>query len=276
MKNKKIIEFSIVIPAYKRNNFVKEAIFSVLNQKEIDLDKVEIIIPDDEDDPRIQVQNKKYFEKIHKSIICLVNKHEEGPGGNRQTGFDITTGEYVVFLDCDDKLKPNFLFEMRKVLNNNNFAACICLSETVFENGFNIKEKLKLVPLVLIRDIGLLVGYLINNKSVIPASFYLCQMSHMMFKRKFIIGSKFDYKYRHGGEDWDFFIKAMNKGMIRILPKKLILFRYSLGSSTDDPINRKKKWDSYRLLLKNLQIKYKNGIFNRLFILYISLFEVKH
>lgn len=275
MNKNRFIEFSIVIPAYKRNDFVKEAILSVLNQKKIDLNKIEIIISDDEDDLKIQLANKKYFEKISKNILYIVNKHEEGPGGNRQTGFDVAIGEYVVFLDSDDTLKPFFLFEMRNNLKKYKSVACICLSNTVFEQNISIREKIKLLPLILIRDLGLLIGYLLNNKSVIPSSFYLCQMSHVMFKRNLIINLKFDYKYRHGGEDWDFFIKTMKKGTIRVLLDRLILFRYSSGSSTDDSKNRKKKWNSYKLLLKNTSSMFKRGIFHYLFLCYIRIFRCK-
>lgn len=66
----------------------------------------------------------------------------------------------------------------------------------------------------------------------------------MVLKHDLIKDQKFSYKYRRGGDDWEFFVQTLNKGEISILPKKLLIFRYSKGSPTGKSINRK-KWNSY-------------------------------
>ena len=50
----------------------------------------------------------------------------------------------------------------------------------------------------------------------------------MMFKRKMIEEQKFNYDYRRGGEDWDFFVQTLKKGSIAIIPKKLVIFRVKI------------------------------------------------
>lgn len=266
--------FSIIIPVYKRNDLAKQAIRSVLKQSLINLEELEIIVSDDEDSPSIIKKNEKFFPGIYKDIIYVVNKHKEGPGGNRQTGLDIATGKYIVFLDSDDQLKPNFISQMKPVFNDNKeYVGTVCFSKSNFDKDFKILEKLKLFPLMFIRDAILIMAYLFNDKCIYPSSFYLCQISHMVFKRDAIKNQKFNYTYRHGGEDWDFFIQALEKGEIRIVSKRLLRFRYSLGSSTSDPINKQRKWESYSNLVKNLKNRYKRQPFYYLFGLYIRVFS---
>jgi hypothetical protein len=163
---------------------------------------------------------------------------------------------------------------MISVLKNDTSAiSVICLSNAKFESGFKILEKIKLIPLMLFRDVGILSAYLFNRGYLYKTSFYLCQISHMMFRSSAIGNLKFNYNYRRGGEDWDFILKALEGGEIRILPKRLLSFRYSYGSSTDIKINRKLKWDSYLLLLSKLPAKLRRGIFYYLLRLYIELFR---
>lgn len=274
MNKNKSIEFSIIIPFYKRRAFIKEAIVSVLNQKKVDLDQVEIIIPDDDDiDFELRQKNFKFLKKIYKNIIYAPNKYKEGPGGNRQTGLSLAIGKYVVFLDSDDQLAPQFLYNMREGFSNQKAVANVCFSRPYFEANVSLYNKFILLPLMIVRDISLILGYVFNNKTIYQDSFYLCQISHMMFRRDLIKTQKFNYDYRRGGEDWDFFIQTLQKGSIRIIPQKLLIFRYSNGSSTYNTINRQKKWESYRLLARRLPYKFRKGIFHYLFLRYIHLYE---
>lgn len=268
--------YSVVIPAYKRTDLVTEALNSVLRQKRINKNEVEIIISDDEDDSKQRAKNKKYFIKLAPNVKYVVNRHQEGPGGNRQTGFDLAKGKYVVFLDSDDRLMPDFLFKTSNYLIKGRFAAVVCLSHSIYEKGFGVWEQVKLIPLTFVRDVAIWSGYLFNSNCIYPASFYLCQFSHMIFDREIIGGQKFNYDYRYGGEDWDFFIQTLKKGRIGILPEKLLLFRYAPGSSTVNPNNKINKWNSYLLLASKLKPNFKKGMFYYLFLRYIGLYGGKN
>lgn len=275
MSKKKNPTFSIITPVYKRRELAKQSIESVLRQKSLKRDSVEIIIVEDEDDMETRKENKEFYESISKKVLYYINTNKEGPGGARQTGLAKARGKYVAFLDSDDRMRPTFLVEMKDALDKSDAVAAICLSKSVFESGVSRKEKLKLPPLIFIRDLALYLAYIFNKKNIFPPAFYLCQISHMCFKKKVIERQKFNYDFRRGGEDWDFFVQTLEKGNIRIVLKKLLFFRYSPGSSTDTPINRKLKWQSYSLLAKRLPERYKKGLFYKLFLYYIGLFGGK-
>lgn len=261
---------SVIIPHYRRTSFTLQAIRSILKQKYFNQGEPQIIIS--VDDP-MTTQDKKKITSLSDNILVTKNTYCEGPGGNRQNGLKYAKGKYITFLDSDDQLEPNFLDTMISTLNSSQSVAAVCLSQPFFEKNFPQKEKLKLFPLMYIRDISLMAGYFLNRKMVYPASFYLCQLSHVMFKSSVLKNFHFNYDYRRGGEDWDLIVKTLQKGSITIVPKRLLKFRYSPGSSTFTKENQKLKWGSYTLLANRLPWEFKQGFFYRLFLLYINLFK---
>lgn len=268
MKRKLI---SVIIPHYKRVDFTTRAIGSVLRQNDLGLHDVEIIVSIDGD---ISSEDRNIIVSQSKNVKLIHNTNEEGPGGNRQSGLKHAIGEYVIFLDSDDQLAPNFISQMVLILQHDRkVSAAICMSKPYFETGFSLLRKLRLYPLIFIRDLSFGTSLIFHQGYLYPSSFYLCQLSHMIFRVSFVKKLKFNYDYRHGGEDWDFIIKALKVGPIKIVPQQLLIFCYSPGSSTFKEKNLINKWKSYSLLASRLSEKFRQGYFYKLFILYIKTFS---
>jgi glycosyltransferase involved in cell wall biosynthesis len=265
------LTISIIIPTYKRNHLAKEAIDSVLRQSNVENIKLEIIVSDDEDDNNIISKNQKYFESLSSNITYRVNNNKEGPGGNRQTGLKLSKGKFLVFLDDDDVLKSDFISIMLLTLRQDRLAqAVVCLSNKSFERTFSVAEKIKRLPHIIIQDIGLVWCYVFNKGYLAPNAYYLAQLSHMMFKSNSLKNFKFNYDYRRGGEDWDLVIHVLKKGNIKIIPQRLLKFRFFTGGSTYNEENLKKKWNSYLLLLGRIPKKFKTGLFYIIWLYYIG------
>lgn len=265
--------FSVITPVYRRKRLVIETIKSVLVQEGISKKLIEIIIVDDDHDVKTLSGNRKFYTSLSPNIIYTRNKFKEGPGGARQTGLKMAKGKYLIFLDSDDCLKKNFIRNMSEVLKcDKNSVAAVSFSNPIFDSGLPIREKIKLIFLMFIRDVLLITSYMTNNKHLFSGAFYLCQFSHMMFKTDVLSDIYFNYDYRMGGEDWDFIATVLTKGDIRIVFRKLLLFRYSRTSMINEPVNRKLKWKSYLLLVRRLPLKYRSGIIYNLFLTYIRIF----
>ena len=260
---------SVIIPYYRRPHLLRQTIKSVLSQKDINLNQIEILICEHEPSPAA-----KRLTQLAPQIHHYRSLYQEGPGGNRQTGIHYARGKYLVFLDADDLLTPFFLSRMIATLKSDTKASgAVCFSRSIFAPGFMTLEKIKLFPLMLIRDLSLITSLVFNRGCLFPGAFYLCQLSHMMFRKKMVKKLKFNYDYRRGGEDWDFIIQAQKFGPIKIVPHQLLLFQYAPGSSTFTAQNLKLKWQSYSLLADRLRQKFRRGLFYQMFLLYIKMFR---
>lgn len=89
---------SVVIPCYKQARLLPEAIESALAQTHV---AVEVIVVDDG-----SPDNTTEVAARYPSVHC-VRQYNRGLAGARNGGFAVTKGEYVLFLDADDRLTPN-------------------------------------------------------------------------------------------------------------------------------------------------------------------------
>lgn len=109
-----MVKVSVVIPTYKRNDFLEEAIKSVLNQTFRDF---EIIIVDDNGkDNSFREKNKLLMKKYrnHKSVRFIFPDSNVGGSYARNIGVENSKGKYIAFLDDDDFFYPN---KLEKIIN---------------------------------------------------------------------------------------------------------------------------------------------------------------
>ena len=99
--------FSIVMAIYNSENYLEEAIESVINQT-FDFEKVQLILVDDGSIDNSKEIALKYQSKYPNNIIVL-SKENGGPGSARNFGLKHVLGKFVNFLDSDDALSPETL-----------------------------------------------------------------------------------------------------------------------------------------------------------------------
>ena len=98
------MKFSIIIPAYNCERDIIKACDSVTDQGFKDF---ELIIVDDGSQDNTPTVIKRLSKK-DKRIKPIFQKNG-GPAKARNTGINAATGEYILFLDCDDSLKDGAL-----------------------------------------------------------------------------------------------------------------------------------------------------------------------
>ena len=92
-----MIKFSIIIPVYKVEKYLRQCVDSVLSQTFTDY---EVILVDDGSpdlSPMICNEYAQINTKVH-----VVHKPNGGLSSARNAGLDVAEGEYVLFLDSDD------------------------------------------------------------------------------------------------------------------------------------------------------------------------------
>lgn len=106
------MKISIIIPIYKVEQYLDECIQSVLKQTYRDL---EIILVDDGSPDRCPIICNEYAQKD--SRIQVIHRDNGGLSAARNSGLAIATGEYVYFLDSDDKIFPSSIEAMVERIN---------------------------------------------------------------------------------------------------------------------------------------------------------------
>lgn len=88
---------SVIIPVYKVEKYLERCVKSVINQT---LKDIEIILVDD-GSPDICPKMCDDFAEID-SRVKVIHKKNQGLGMARNSGLEIATAEYVMFVDSDD------------------------------------------------------------------------------------------------------------------------------------------------------------------------------
>lgn len=101
--------FSIVIPLYNKANSISETLQSVLNQTYTDFEI--IIVNDGSTDNSLEMVRQFKDERIR-----IFSKSNGGVSSARNFGIKQAKGKYIALLDADDLWKPDFLFEMHKLI----------------------------------------------------------------------------------------------------------------------------------------------------------------
>lgn len=100
------MKLSIIVPIYNVEKYLERCVVSLINQ-DISLSDYEIILVNDgSTDNSLSVAyaiQKKY------EIVKVLSQENQGLSGARNTGLDNAKGEYLMFIDSDDYLKPNCL-----------------------------------------------------------------------------------------------------------------------------------------------------------------------
>lgn len=97
------IRVSVVIPFYNVADYLPECVESVLAQS---LPGVEAILVDDGSDDGSEKLADEYAKK-YSDRVKVIHQKNMGAAVARNAGFDIAEGDYIHFLDSDDRLKKN-------------------------------------------------------------------------------------------------------------------------------------------------------------------------
>lgn len=105
--------FSIILPVYNAEKYLKECIESVIKQSYQSWEL--IIIDDGSTDESINIYNSYTYDNRIK-IFCQRNA---GVSSARNIGLDASQGKYILFLDADDLLESNALDLIYNDINEN-------------------------------------------------------------------------------------------------------------------------------------------------------------
>ena len=199
---------SIIIPCYNSALYIEETVESVKNQT---YPNIEVIIINDG-----STDNTSEILKIIRDKnqdFQIIEQENQGLSSTRQTGFSYSRGEYLLFLDSDDKIHSTYVEKAVAVLDGNPQVGIVTCRAMLFEK-YNMEWILK--PFV-IHD------FLLEN-SIFATSF--------VRRDDYIKIGGFDNQLTHF-EDWDFFISIIKLGRkVYKIPEILFYYRKRMNESS--------------------------------------------
>ena len=182
---------SVIIPYYKKRNFVKETIVSVINQS---YDYLEILIIYDDTNLN-DLEFLQEISKLDNRIKIINNNKRVGAGPSRNKGIEQSTGKYIAFIDADDTWAPDKLKYQILFMKKNSYQ----ISHTSY---FIIDEKKKIIGQRKARDL-LSINEILKSCDI--------GLSTVIIEKKVITKSKTKFPQLVTKEDFVFWLTLLKK-----------------------------------------------------------------
>ena len=106
--------FSIIIPVYNGEQYIKNCLDSIYRQGVGDDDFDVICVNDCSTDNTAQVISE--YGKFQKNIRLINHETNRRQGSARNTGVKVAKGDYILYIDADDTFESNALPLLKKEL----------------------------------------------------------------------------------------------------------------------------------------------------------------
>lgn len=235
------MKLSIIIPVYNVEKYLKFCLDSVMNQEHISKEEFEVIIVNDgSQDSCANILLNYNWQSLRYKIITQDNK---GLSAARNVGFRNAIGEYIWFVDSDDRIKS---YAVNMVLGH-----LIDSEFDVINIGYNkiidgVEQK-QCLPLPLDSGRELLVrGY--SHE----AQFHI-------FRKEFLIQNNLYFREGLFHEDTEFTPRCLYLSKrIGTISKSLYEYRIR-NNSIMSTINPKRAFDCIDVALSLIEFSNKNG-----------------
>lgn len=227
------MRFSIVIPVYNSQKYLKKCLNSVVKQSFRDY---EIIMVDDGSTDKSGLICDDFAKK--NGNITVIHKQNQGQIAARTDGVNKAVGEYIVFVDSDDTLEPNALKVLKEKIDQYHPDGVIYESSRMTAHG-----------IIKIHSGASFKEYMLTDKAdlyrkILSDSSY-CSVCKKAFKRSMFTTSGLEHLFNlRLGEDFyqtmDLIAKASS---VLFIPDNL----YNYRNNPDSTIHRELKASRYKI-----------------------------
>lgn len=242
---------SVILPVYNAESFLRNSIFSILDQTLPDFEL--IVIDDGSTDSSLRI-----IQQIQDSRIVLISRENRGLPSTLNEGISLAKGNFIARMDADDISLPN-RFEKQYLHLCNNPEIDILGTQALLINENNLVVGRARKPCTQ----TILKKYIKHATPALHPTFFL---------KKSIYEQLGGYQDIRPSQDYDFLCRANDSGFtISNTPETLMLYRIGENKITTNNISKvhlhtkliqsfyfdKKHISGEKLNLYNIQ-KYKN------------------
>ncbi len=186
---------SIIVPVYNVEQYLKECLDSLISQT---YKNIEIIIVDDGSTDKSGTICDKYAKKDNR--IKVVHKENGGVSSARNTGISIANGEYITFVDSDDYIYKDAIYNLYdSCINSNSDMAIGGVKD--FKDGKIVCTSLKKNKILNTEEA---LKYFFNEK------YFKCTVWAKIYKKSLMVNERFDENIKLI-EDFEFSYRIMKK-----------------------------------------------------------------
>ena len=239
-----MIKYSVIIPVYKVEEYLEKCVESVRNQT---YKNIEIVLVDDGSPDNCPQMCDELAQKD--SRIKVIHKENGGLSDARNKGLELSTGDYVIFLDSDDYIDVDSCERFLQYAEN---GCDIIIGEAVVEGGKCNSQHIS-NPNMMTGEQYLLEAYR-GGKAPMAACFNI-------YKREFLINNSLCFKKGILHEDEEFTPRCFLLAETVVCPN-VYFYHYIIrnDSITTKKDKRKNASDFYNtcLTLKEIYAKLEN------------------
>ena len=193
-------EVSIIIPTKNRQDLLNLSIKSVINQSYKDW---ELFIVNDSTEKILLNQSDPRIHLVENQLL-------PGANGARNTGINLSSGNYIAFLDDDDTWNSNKLARQVDIMQSSNSILSYTGKEIIYQKNSMLKKKYSYYTTFL----NPLVTLQIHN--------YIGTTSSIMIKSSVLKNQvNFDENI-HSLQDYDLYLELAKRGDFIGIPENLV------------------------------------------------------
>lgn len=279
MKKNKV---SVIVPIYGVEKYLPECLDSIINQTYTNL---EIILVDDKSPDKSGKIADDYAER-DKRIKVIHKPKNEGLNMARATGFKKSSGDFVAFIDSDDKVLPNYVEKLLQTQTNT--AADIAmrgyipydhkLEHPLMDYNPNIHHPVKLKPDVYTKEQA--IYYYLTQFTYWQHNNNPTNTQCKLFKREILNAVNWeDCNYSIGEDDFETIYTFSKAEKYAVINDQLYLYRINPDSISNSnkiiPKHQGRQISAFELCgdfeekaFKLLGERYRNEIYYRTYTLY--------
>ncbi|ONG70995.1 hypothetical protein BKK42_17900 [Bacillus cereus] len=119
---------SIIVPAYNVDKFIEKCLSSILEQT---YTNIEVIVVDDGSTDKTGQLIDNVSQQDNR--VNVIHKKNAGVSAARNTGIEMSKGDYLVFVDADDYIAQDYVEYMLSLIENTGSE--FCLSKCCYTKG---------------------------------------------------------------------------------------------------------------------------------------------
>lgn len=234
---------SVIIPVYNTSISAVRLISALLKDK---YQNLEIIVVNDGSTDN----TPELLKKLKDPRLQIIRQKNAGVSAARNRGIELSSGDYLIFIDSDDEVSKDFVSELVKTIQKPNTALAVTghtyyrvKEKTSFDFGINPVRKRKNTESFRAYILYLLLLGRLNStfNKIFHAD--VIRNNQLRFDQKMIFAedTKFVLDYLAHSKD----------EIIRFIPKPL--YKYYYGTETSNSKSSASNWKNWQMSYNNLK-----------------------